>query len=152
LIGVFRRYEDELNAIQRRISTSANNLIIKEKARTDTIASKIAHAATKKISLMHRDIARFEAMLRLRPLATVEKRQAKMDSILQKITLLDQANVLKRGYSITYLNGKPVKNAGEVEDGNLISTRLHEGIIKSKVVDNINTKGGQGGYRAESLF
>jgi len=152
LIGVFRRYEDELNAIQRRISTSANNLIIKEKARTDTIASKIAHAATKKISLMHRDIARFEATLRLRPLATVEKRQAKMDSILQKITLLDQANVLKRGYSITYLNGKPVKNAGEVEDGNLISTRLHEGIIKSKVVDNINTKGGQGGYRAESLF
>jgi len=87
----------------------------------------------------------------LRPLATVEKRQAKMDSILQKITLLDPANVLKRGYSITYLNGKAVKNAGEVEDGNLISTRLFEGTIKSKIINN-NTKGGQGGYRAESLF
>jgi len=152
LIGVFKRYEDELIDMQRRINTAANNFIAKEKARLDGIASRTAHAATRKISLMHRDIARFEATLKLRPLAIVEKRQAIMDSVLQKITLLDPANILKRGYSITYLNGKPVKNAGEVEDGNLISTRLHEGIIKSKVVDNINTKGGQGGYRAESLF
>ncbi len=153
LIGTFRRYEDELIDMQRRITAAATSLIRNEKARADGIANKIAHAATRKISLMHRDIARFEATLRLRPMATIEKQQARMDSMFQKITLLEPANVLRRGYSITYLNGKAVKKGGDVKDGDFISTRLHEGAIKSKVINNNTIEGGKTiVHRTETLF
>jgi exodeoxyribonuclease VII large subunit len=44
-------------------------------------------------------------------------------------------NVLKRGYSITLLNGKSVKNAEAVKTGDILHTTLFQGNIKS-VVEN----------------
>ncbi|MGP8216394.1 MAG: exodeoxyribonuclease VII large subunit [Bacteroidia bacterium] len=46
---------------------------------------------------------------------------------------MSPANVLKRGYSVTYLNGKSVKNFGEVKQGDEIKTTLFDGNINSTV-------------------
>jgi exodeoxyribonuclease VII large subunit len=51
----------------------------------------------------------------------------------QAIRLLDPANVLKRGYSITYLNEKAVKDGADLREGDIIRTRIYKGSIKSKV-------------------
>jgi exodeoxyribonuclease VII large subunit len=51
----------------------------------------------------------------------------------QAIRLLDPANVLKRGYSITYLNEKAVKDGADLREGDIIRTRISKGSIKSKV-------------------
>jgi exodeoxyribonuclease VII large subunit len=51
----------------------------------------------------------------------------------QAIRLLDPANVLKRGYSITYLHEKAVKDGADVREGDIIRTRIYRGSIKSKV-------------------
>jgi exodeoxyribonuclease VII large subunit len=48
--------------------------------------------------------------------------------------LLDPQNVLKKGYSITYLNGKAVKNAKDLKSGDIITTRLSDGKSESKVL------------------
>ncbi len=42
-------------------------------------------------------------------------------------------SILKRGYSITYKNKKPVKDVKQVKKGDLINTKLYKGEIKSKV-------------------
>jgi exodeoxyribonuclease VII large subunit len=49
------------------------------------------------------------------------------------IRLLDPVNVLQRGYSITYLNEKAVKNSADVQQGDIIRTILYKGSIKSNV-------------------
>jgi exodeoxyribonuclease VII large subunit len=49
------------------------------------------------------------------------------------ITYLDPLNILKRGYSITYLNGKALRNITTVKKADIIDTRLHDGIITSTV-------------------
>jgi len=52
------------------------------------------------------------------------------------VQLLDPVNTLKRGFSITYHNNKPVKDISEVLPGDNITTLLYTGkvisIIKSK--------------------
>ncbi len=53
---------------------------------------------------------------------------------------MSPANVLKRGYSITYLNGKSVKGFGEVKHGDEIKTTLFEGTIKSTVKSSQKTE------------
>ena len=45
--------------------------------------------------------------------------------------LLDPANLLKKGYSITYFNGKAVKDPSEVPVNSVIETRVEGGIIES---------------------
>jgi exodeoxyribonuclease VII large subunit len=50
-----------------------------------------------------------------------------------KIELLHPENVLKRGYSITYFNGKSVKDASQLNKNDIITTRFLKGEINSKV-------------------
>jgi exodeoxyribonuclease VII large subunit len=50
-----------------------------------------------------------------------------------KIDLLDPVNVLMRGYSITYLQGKAIKDTAAVKENDIINTRLYNGIITSIV-------------------
>ena len=42
-------------------------------------------------------------------------------------------NVLQRGYSITLLNGKAIKNFEEIQPGDTINTTIFEGNITSIV-------------------
>ena len=53
-----------------------------------------------------------------------------------KVKLLDPMNTLKRGFSITYHNNKPVKDISAVTPGDTITSQLYRGkvisVIKSK--------------------
>jgi exodeoxyribonuclease VII large subunit len=49
------------------------------------------------------------------------------------ISAYNPDNILKRGYSVTYLNGKSIKKANETKAGDLLQTRLAEGCIDSIV-------------------
>ena len=52
-----------------------------------------------------------------------------------KVHLLDPVNILKRGYSITFFEGRPVKDINTVKKPDIISTRLSNGTITSIVED-----------------
>jgi exodeoxyribonuclease VII large subunit len=51
----------------------------------------------------------------------------------QAIRLLDPVNVMKRGYSITYLNEKAVRDSAELREGDIITTKIYKGSVKSRV-------------------
>lgn len=51
----------------------------------------------------------------------------------ERLRLLDPKNVLKRGYSITYLEGKSLKDSRRVNKGDRLVTELHQGKIASIV-------------------
>lgn len=65
----------------------------------------------------------------------------KITSLEEKLNLLKPENILKRGYSITLVNGKPITNTEEVSVGDELETVIYKGVINSKV-SNIdkNTK------------
>lgn len=50
----------------------------------------------------------------------------------EKVRILDPIETLKRGYSITYLDGNPLKKASQVKKGDVLKTILSEGEIKSR--------------------
>ena len=57
-----------------------------------------------------------------------------LDTLRASIRALSPDSVLERGYSMTLdEEGKPVKDASQVEVGTLLKTRLKRGIIESKV-------------------
>ncbi len=55
-----------------------------------------------------------------------------LEMLEKKCMYLDPFLVLKRGYSVTYYNGKAVKDPLTVPDHGELSTRVAEGILKSK--------------------
>lgn len=62
-----------------------------------------------------------------------EVEQNRLEWLLKTRDLVDPQSVLKRGFSITLKNGKVVKNASELDNGDELETVLSKGKIKSIV-------------------
>lgn len=61
----------------------------------------------------------------------------KLEWMQKNLELLDPKRLLERGYSLTLHNGKPLKSAAQVKEGEEITTWLSEGKITS-TVNNIS--------------
>ncbi|MGO9378582.1 MAG: exodeoxyribonuclease VII large subunit [Dissulfurispiraceae bacterium] len=72
----------------------------------------------------------------------LQHKQSKLDAIDQAVRLLNPANVLKRGYSITRHNGKALIDASVVCKGDVIETLLYQGLITS-IAEDITKNDGQ---------
>jgi exodeoxyribonuclease VII large subunit len=69
----------------------------------------------------------------------IRDHKSKVDSIEMNIDNMNPLNVLKRGYSITLLNGKAVINADQVKKGDALETIIAEGSIHS-IVETTNKR------------
>ena len=63
----------------------------------------------------------------------LEKSRNKLEEKEWQVQILDPVNVLERGYSITYLNGKALHQSTDVNQGDMIETRLFNGKLESIV-------------------
>ncbi len=71
--------------------------------------------------------------LKSAPINKIINTGLKLDQFESGVRLLDPVNVLKRGFSITTLNGKALKNKAAVRPGDILKTTLYEGTIESEV-------------------
>jgi exodeoxyribonuclease VII large subunit len=81
-----------------------------------------------RLSLMNRT---FETIYRLKERIRGEE---------NSLSMLDPANVLKRGYTITTKEGMIIKNSGQLTRDDQIETIFSDGKIKSQVTENIKVK------------
>ena len=63
----------------------------------------------------------------------LEKEKTKLETIEAKLNLLNPENILKKGYSLTLIDGKIVKSVKEVSKGTILTTKLSDGNIMSEV-------------------
>ena len=56
----------------------------------------------------------------------------------EKINILDPKNILKRGYSITLKNSKPIREIDNINIGDIIETILYKGRLTSKIKEKYN--------------
>ena len=68
---------------------------------------------------------------------TITDNKYHINLIEQKLKSLDPEILLKRGYSMTLSNGKVITNANQLKDGDVLTTKLSEGEVKS-IVKKIN--------------
>lgn len=62
----------------------------------------------------------------------LNKKRHALEILERKNSYLDPFLILKRGYSVTYYQGKPLRNPSVVDKNEVLETRLAEGNIKSK--------------------
>ena len=105
----------------------------RQEARIDQLFVKLATSAKAR----HATAAtRLENIIvRLHPTATLQlTRQHHLLLLLeQRVQSLDPQLLLRRGYSITLLNGHALHSPDEVKPGDTIETRLEKGTVRSKI-------------------
>jgi exodeoxyribonuclease VII large subunit len=132
IISGMREYEEKVINIFREIKIRTERTltmyghrlqIMQQKmaslpARLDQIYSNLVIAKNKLIA----DIRHF-----------LQTEIHRIEKIGSSIKLTDPINVLKRGYSITYVNGKVVRSPQNVVDGEMMMTKTFAGNIESIV-------------------
>jgi exodeoxyribonuclease VII large subunit len=57
-----------------------------------------------------------------------------LNGMANKLQLLNPESILQRGFSITTMNGRIVRNCDQIANDDLIDTQLYEGSLRSRVV------------------
>lgn len=74
-----------------------------------------------------------QGKLEFQPKLYFKNSELALENIEKNILIMDPINVLKRGFSITCLNGKAVKDVSQLEEGTAINTVLFNGKIDSTI-------------------
>ncbi|MCM8777882.1 MAG: exodeoxyribonuclease VII large subunit, partial [Candidatus Omnitrophica bacterium] len=155
VVGRMRNFEEELEGISSRLVDftrgilAQQNAFIKEadshlKIFADFFLHKVNQNFTSVISDFRTNVSKCiasrEFFLKQMPdtltsaLRVYVKGQINfLERQEDRISFMNPVNVLKRGYSITFKDGKVVKDASELKEGMTIETQLYKGKIKSKV-------------------
>jgi len=63
---------------------------------------------------------------------TLDKEKHRLDLLFRQAEYINPFNILSRGYSITYVNGKAIKDPSEVKTGDQLITRVKNGELRSR--------------------
>ncbi|MCX6332843.1 MAG: exodeoxyribonuclease VII large subunit [Bacteroidia bacterium] len=126
--------EAALNDMIEGIDNITRSAIEDNRSLTDSFKLKVISAAGSNIAGRKVQVEKYSTDLRKSAMNLLEKVKTKTTVLENTLGILDPKNVLKRGYSITTLNGKLVKSAGDVKNEDVIETQIRDGKIRSKVL------------------
>lgn len=121
--------------IAMQMATAPRQRMLAEAHRIDLMNSRITQAAKYRIDnakmKMQNMSPRFAQGTRL----ILEKAKLKLDSFDARLAVLDPQRLLQRGYSLTFTaDGRLIKDADDIADNDIITTRLANGTVQSQVI------------------
>lgn len=124
--------ELNLNALyQERLTNRTNNLLTKRHTKLGLTSQQFRQKVTQEVSQLQRETILVSSRLKGAVNQLVNNKSNKILLLEKTNQLLDPANLLKKGYSITYYNGKAVKSPNEVPANSVIETRVEGGVFES---------------------
>lgn len=138
---------DELQTNMQRLHVLIRGMMYARKI-VDTRMRHIFASSAKMKALVAKDMAAQRNMINgllsriaRGTLSLFSSEISRLDSRENSIDHLDPRNILKRGYSITVKNGKPLISYKDVKPLDRISTVLYDGSIVSAVEESCSDKG-----------
>jgi exodeoxyribonuclease VII large subunit len=104
-----------------------HNFSVPVKEAEKTLGTIVLHL----LSAKRTELSGMQALLALATQRHLLKEKREIEHLETTVRLTDPVHVLKRGYSITLKDGRPVTSPAQVLSGEEIETRLYEGTIRS---------------------
>lgn len=136
---IFYNKKIELKNNGNIIQYSTSKFIQSQNHELKQTINNLLNLNEKSILNEQRNLNDLKKSINLNALSAINEAQKNIEYTQSKIIILEPTNVLKRGFSITRLNGKALQNTKKVNDGDKIETELFEDMIESRV-ENIKSK------------
>lgn len=127
---------EQIIFFERASSTIAPHVLqitTKERINIERIQRRISITANQHLSTLKSEFSNLTNSLIDNTNGLIDKSITKLKLLENTNNLLNPENILRRGYSITLLENKIVRDSNEVEKGMKIKTILHKGEINSTV-------------------
>ena len=135
--AVSRRMDLErmrLARVAERIPVLFSLVNVRQQSRLDALAKRAETAVRRKLMLSGARLDRLAAALPPAVRQRIMGESHRLELLAKRLEAADPVLLLKRGYSITLLNGRAVRSVTELHDGDVIETRLSDGRIMSEVI------------------
>lgn len=159
LIQLFHNFSVPVSQAIEKITEKARRMLSDETKQVDTISKLFASATRNHLQNGHNQLnyisqgiavqSKFIVKSNLTQNLNMQERLSaacnaifktgiqKIEQLESNVKNMDPVNVLKRGFSITMLNGKAVTNIEDVEIDTILQTQVLGGLIESKVSKTI---------------
>jgi exodeoxyribonuclease VII large subunit len=129
---------EEKKKLSANIITMINTgkeYILREEITPATCISRLISAVRSYSGEKENRVIKYIKDLKINSLNYLKQSTVSIEILNTNLVILSPDNVLKRGYTMTWLNGRIVKNAGILKEGDIIDTQFSDGSVRSKVED-----------------
>lgn len=140
-VSVSRRMDYErvrLERVSGRIPVLFSLVKTRQQARIDSLFAWVGAAAGRIVAEERLRLDRLSVALAPAVRQRLSAEKHRLELLGQRISAVDPAILLRRGYSITLHNGRAVYSPDQLSDGDVIETRLAEGNVRSVVRNKDN--------------
>ena len=127
------KHTERCDRIMSEIRTGLNVRMKEEEMKLNMIGNKLETSPKRLISEQESHLNSIKELISRTTKHRIEKANEKLSFLEHRLTLNDPRTILKRGYSITRINGKVVTNDLETNDGDIMETLLYDGTVTSVV-------------------
>lgn len=124
---------ERCDRIMSEIRTELNVRMKEEEMKLNMIGNKLETSPQRLISDQESHLNGIKELISRTTKHRIEKANEKLSFLEHRLTLNDPRTILKRGYSITRINGKVVTNDLETNEGDIMETLLYDGKVTSVV-------------------
>lgn len=117
----------------KTLMQQARYLFRNEKLILESSANTIRKDSFARLNQFKLQVFQISEKLHSRTELKIKNTSLELNNIENNISNMNPKNVLKRGYSITRINGKAIKNISEVKKGEQLTTLVYNGEIQSTV-------------------
>ena len=125
------RNTSKIEALRVGLRTQTVQRISAEKGNVQKLSTALANDARMLLTAGRVSVSKLQEGMKNRINVRLSKDLMLVNGLENSVRLLDPRNVLKRGFSITLVNGKAVTDESEVSSGEEITTLLYNGTLKS---------------------
>ena len=125
--------QSELKQFMAETKNQTSRFVTRQNHLLDRSGNKLNFIFREQVLKNKNLLNQFQHLIKIRSLETIRAEKKNLNLIQEKLRLVDPQNIIKRGYSLTMLNGKFVKSIHQVKEGDLLETRLSDGTVESTV-------------------
>lgn len=133
LVDQLLAFEFRLSAQIDRLSNTVKNRVQGDLSRLERYQGNMLHLSRGLLEKQSEYLLHTEQRLRREVRNQIAKSRDYLELLNKRRELVDPQNILKRGYSMTLLEGKSLLSIKNIKPGSRLETRLHKGIIISNV-------------------
>lgn len=122
-----------LQSISAHLPLIAQGVISKENGRLNNLTTTLRMTSRSLMDKENIKIDSLAAELRRASAVFIDRKKQELENIERLIQVLSPESTLRRGYTITRINGKSVTNIKEASEGAILETQTAYGRILSKV-------------------
>ncbi|MCS7203046.1 MAG: exodeoxyribonuclease VII large subunit [Thermodesulfovibrio sp.] len=125
---------EKIFSIKHELLRQTNLCIKSEEIKMTNIENKLKNKMEEHINKTNFKLSSFKDKIvaKISNILTIKNLQ--IEGYGEKLNLLHPENILKRGYSITYVNGRVLKNSKDVKVGSKVQIQLYRGKILGNVI------------------